>query len=403
MPEIKTMIVKARQILTLLTMLLVSNLAYSHALGQSYVFLTINDTSIDGRLEINIPDLNRALSLNLATDKSVKPEDIQPHLPAIKQYYLQHVSINLGEGLVLKDFFLHAIPKAQYLAFNFSFKNLADVPEFIDFEYSVLFDIEPNHRGFVVIENDWRSGTFDDEGNVALIFTPDDTKRRLDLTESTVMQGYIEMFKLGIHHIWEGIDHILFLLALLLPAVVHRFKKEWVPTEKFYPSFIYVVKIVTVFTLAHTITLSAATLGLVNLPSRLVESIIALSIAIAALDIIYPIFRGRIWLVVFVFGLFHGFGFASVLSNYAIPESYLTLSLLSFNLGVEAGQVAIVAVLFPILFLLRNSWVYPKLFLKSAAAVLIIVSLYWFIERGFEIDLPAGAAMNWVLDLLGLR
>ncbi len=403
MLKVKNMIVKALQVITLASMLLFSNFACSHELEQSYVFLTINDTSIDGRLEINIPDLNRALSLNLATDKSVKPEDIQRYLPEIKQYYSQHVSIDIGEGIVLNDFFLHSIPSAQYLALNFSFKNLTSVPEFIDFEYSILFDVEPNHRGFVVIENDWRSGTFDDEGNIALIFTPDDTKRRLDLTESTVLQGYFEMFKLGIHHIWEGIDHILFLLALLLPAVVHRLKKEWVPTEKFYPSFIYVVKIVTVFTLAHTITLSAATLGLVNLPSRLVESIIAISIAIAALDIIYPIFRGRIWLVVFVFGLFHGFGFASVLSNYAIPESYLTLSLLSFNLGVEAGQVAIVAVLFPILFLLRNSWVYPKLFLKSAAAVLIIISMYWFIERGFEIDLPAGAAMNWVLDLLGLR
>jgi hypothetical protein len=383
--------------------MLFSKLAFSHALEQSYIFLSINDTSIEGRLEINITDLNRAMSLDLATDRNVQRDDIQPHLQNIKDYFYQKVSIELGDGLVLDDFFLHSFPKTQYLAFNFSFKGLPEVPQFIDFEYSVLFDTTPAHRGFVVIENDWRTGTFDDEGNIALIFTPDETKRRLDLTESTVMQGYIEMFKLGVHHIWDGIDHILFLLALLLPSVVYRLKKEWVATDKFYPAFIYVVKIVTVFTVAHTITLSAATLGLVNLPSRLVESIIAISIAIAALDIIYPIFRGRIWLVIFVFGLFHGFGFASVLSDYTIPENYLTLSLLSFNLGVEAGQVAIVAVLFPILFLVRNNWVYPKYFLNGAATVLIIISLYWFIERGFNIDLPAGEVMNWALGLVGLK
>jgi hypothetical protein len=399
----QTLIGKMLKTLSLLNLLVFSHLAFSHALEQSYVFLSINDTSIEGRLEINIPDLNKALNLNLATDQSLTPENIQPHLAKIKEYYAKKVKINLVDGLILQDFNLHAIPKAQYLALNFSFKDLPVLPKFIDFEYSVLFDVDINHRGFVVIENDWRTGTFDDEGNIALVFSPDETKRRLDLTESTVMQGYIEMFKLGIHHIWEGIDHILFLLALLLPSVVYRLKKEWLATEKFYPAFIYVVKIVTVFTVAHTITLSAATLGWVNLPSRLVESIIAISIAIAALDIIYPIFRGRIWLIVFIFGLFHGFGFASVLSNYAIPESYLTLSLLAFNLGVEAGQIAIVAVLFPVLFIARNHWLYTKLFLKGAATVLIIISLYWFIERGFEIDLPAGAVMNWFLDLFGLR
>ena len=399
----KTACTRVCYILTFLLMMLSSKLAFAHALEQSYIFLTINDTSIEGRLEINIPDLNQAMSLNLPTDQSVTPEDIQVHVRRIKAYFNQKIKIDLGDGLVLDDFFLHAIPKAQYLAFNFSFENLSSVPQFIDFEFSVLFDISPNHRGFVVIENDWRSGTFDDEGNIALIFSPDEIKRRLDLTQSTVTQGYIEMFILGIHHIWYGIDHILFLFALLLPAVVHRIKKEWLATEKFYPAFIYVVKIVTVFTVAHTMTLSAATLGFVSLPSRLVESIIAISIAIAALDIIYPIFRGRIWLIVFVFGLFHGFGFASVLSNYAIPESYLTLSLLAFNLGVEAGQIAIIALVFPILFLVRNTDFYVRYFLKGAATLLVFVSLYWFIERGFEIDLPAGTALNWVLDLLVLR
>jgi hypothetical protein len=216
------------------------------------------------------------------------------------------------------------------------------------------------------------------------------------------MGGYFEMVKLGMHHIWEGIDHVLFLLALLLPSVMYRPQKDWVAKEKFRDAFVYVVKRVTVFTIAHTITLSAATLGVLSLSSRLVESIIAISIAITALDILYPIFRSRIWIIVFVFGLFHGFGFASVLAQYAIPSSYMTFSLLAFNLGVEIGQVAIVVAIFPLLFLIRESWLYKQVLLRYGALALITVSLYWFIERGFLIDLPAGEALNWLLSTVGL-
>ncbi|MDC0601771.1 HupE/UreJ family protein [Aliiglaciecola sp.] len=376
--------------------------AHAHAMEQSYIFLSISDTSIDGRLEMTIEDLNNAMNLSLPLDKSVTQAQIQPHIEDIKAYFDQHISMGFRDGIKLDDFFLHSIPASQYIAINFGFENVETIPEYIDFTYSVLFDKDSNHLGMVIIENDWRAGVFNDEANVALIFKPSNTKKRLDLTDATVMQGYWEMLKLGIHHILEGIDHVLFLIALLLPAVVVRAHREWQPAPQFYPAFIYVVKVVTVFTLAHTITLSAATLGVLSLPSRLVESIIAISIAIAALDILYPVFRGRIWLIVFVFGLFHGFGFASVLAEYNIPDSYLTWSLLSFNLGVEVGQVAIILVVFPILYLLRQFAIYQLLFLKAGASLLILVSLYWFIERGFEIDLPAGAVMNWFLALLGI-
>lgn len=383
-------------------MLLGTNKAFAHALEQSYLFLSINDTSITGRSEITIADLNLALSLNLPEDHSVTKEQIAPHIEGIKQYYADKVKIHFQDGLVLDDYQLTSTPEAQYLTFSFTFDGLTALPDTIQFEYNVLFDVHSNHSGFVVIENDWRSSTFDQEGNIALVFTASDRQQTLDLTGATVMQGYWGMLRLGIHHIWEGIDHILFLIALLLPSVMYRKDNSWIATDKFYSAFIYVVKVVTVFTLAHTVTLSAATLGWVSLPSRLVESIIAISIAIAALDILYPVFRGRIWVIVFVFGLFHGFGFASVLAEYQIPDSYLTYSLLAFNLGVEVGQVAIVAVAFPVLYVLRATWFYPQVMLRYGAAGLIVVSLYWFIERGFMIDLPAGAAVNWVLGSVGL-
>lgn len=399
------MFVKMNARITLLLLLLVSAVWHAptkaHDIKQGYLFLTIGEKSIDGRLEINIVDLNQALNLDLPIDKSVTSEDIQAHLAMIEAYVNERVTINLGKGLVLGEHSFHSIEQVQFLAFSFTIDDLPELPDYIDFEYSILFDKNDEHRGFVVIENDWRSGTFNDEANIALIFSPDETNRRLDLTQSTVTTGYIEMFKLGVHHIWDGLDHILFLMALLLPSVLYRLKSEWHAKQKFYPALIYVIKIVSVFTLAHTITLSAATLGFMSLSSRLVESIIALSIAVAALDLLTPIFKGRIWLVIFIFGLFHGFGFASVLADYPIPQSYLTWSLLSFNLGVEIGQVAIVAAVVPVLFLLRKQSLYIPVILKLGAVILIMIAMYWFIERAFEIDLPAGSIWNWFVGLFG--
>lgn len=371
----------------------------AHALEQSYIFLSIGDTSIEGRVEVTIADFNQIMDVDLPLDKSVTKADIEPYIQQLKRYYNERINIDYKQGLQLQDFFLQSVDFAQYLAVNFKFEQMESIPESIDFEYSVLFDKDSDHIGMVIIENDWRAGVFEDEANIALIFKPGDTEKSLNLADATVTQGYWEMVKLGVHHIMEGIDHILFLIALLLPAVMIRNNRKWLPTERFHPAFIYVVKVVSVFTLAHTLTLSAATLGWLSMPSRLVESIIAISIAIAALDILYPVFRGKIWLVVFVFGLFHGFGFASVLADYKIPDSYLTLSLLFFNLGVEAGQVAIILMVFPILYLLRNLALYPLVILKVGAVLLIGISLYWFIERGFQIDLPLGQFVNWVFGL----
>lgn len=382
--------------------IMLSQNVLAHGLGQSYVFFSFDDNKVSGRYEITIADLNDALSLQLPTNKTTTIEDVQPHFEAIRQYYLSNTSIDIGNGPEFDKFSLSTFEPAQFLVLPFEFTGLPELPQKIEIRYEILFDINTEHRGFAVVEHDWRSGTFGDETNIALVFSPSERIKTLDLSESTVFTGFIEMLKLGVHHIWEGIDHVLFLLALLLPAVVYREQKQWLARENFKESLIYVVKIVTVFTLAHTITLSAATLNVVSLPSRLVESIIAISIAFAALDILHPLFRNKIWITIFIFGLFHGFGFASVMQDYTVPNSYITYALLGFNIGVELGQLAIILVVFPLLYLLRGTVFYKQYILKIGAVLLIIVSMYWFIERGFLIDLPAGEYLNWVLDLFGV-
>ena len=373
----------------------------AHAPDQSYVFVQVHEDRVEGRVEITVTDLNAALDLTLPEDGSVTVADLYDYQPAIIEYLAEHVALAPDAAptpVKVDKIDLHSLPLGQYLRAHFSFQDLSAPPATINMDYSVLFDKRPSHRGMLVVEHNWKTGTFNDEANVALIFAPDDTQKTYKVGGS-VLQGFVAMIGQGAHHIWIGIDHILFLLALLLPSVVQRREHLWVPVEGLRPALIWVAKVVTVFTVAHTITLSAAALGALSLPSRFVESIIALSIAIAAADILWRVFGRRIWWVVFVFGLFHGFGFASVLRDIGIGGEFLFLTLLGFNLGVELGQFVIVAAVFPVLFLIRRLRLYTKFVLPGGAVALIAISLYWFIERGFGVDLPLGSAVRPILDI----
>ena len=147
------------------------------------------------------------------------------------------------------------------------------------------------------------------------------------------------------------------------------------------------LKIATAFTLAHSITLTLATLSVVALPSRLVESAIAASVVLAALNNIWPLFHGRRALVAFAFGLIHGCGFASVLCDLGLPKSALLLSLVGFNLGVEIGQIAIVSLFLPLAFLSRNSVIYRRGILGAGSFMIALVALVWLMERGLNVRL----------------
>jgi hypothetical protein len=191
----------------------------------------------------------------------------------------------------------------------------------------------------------------------------------------------------GIWHIWLGYDHVLFLIALLLPAVLRRAEGRWEPTPDFLSAFWDVLAIVTAFTIAHSITLGLAATGLIALPSRLVESAIAASVVFAGISNLYPVLVQRRWLVAFLFGLIHGFGFATVLRDLGLPRGSLALSLVSFNLGVEVGQLAIVAVFLPLAYYLRNSWTYQRLILVSGSLCIVVLACAWLIERTLDLKL----------------
>ncbi len=204
-----------------------------------------------------------------------------------------------------------------------------------------------------------------DGGSRSHAFSAAQPVMQADLRHAAAANGAASFFLLGIEHIATGYDHLLFVLALVLCG----------------GSLLQLLKIVTAFTLAHSVTLGAAAFDLVTLPSVLVEAVIALSIAYVAFENLYPRFAiSRRWTIGFAFGLVHGFGFSSVLKEIGLPKNSELLALLNFNLGVEAGQIVAVAIVVPLLiWVRRQAWGVRAV--QGTSAAVLVTGLVLFVER----------------------
>ena len=219
------------------------------------------------------------------------------------------------------------------------------------------------------------------------IFSPERARQQFDIGASTPLSQFVAFLSEGVSHIGSGIDHLLFLLALLLPAMFVRTKEGLQPVARFTDAFWNVFKIVTAFTVAHSVTLSLAALQVVTLPSRWVETAIAASVLLAAVNNIYPMVQRRLWLVAFIFGLIHGFGFASVLLDMGLPRDALVLSLLGFNLGVELGQILVVIIFFLLVYFVRTTRFYRRVVVPAGSALIALIAVVWILERALDLKL----------------
>ena len=249
----------------------------------------------------------------------------------------------------------------------------------LSIHYSLLFDADPTHRGLVLYSNGPSISTH--------VLSPHAPTLELQTSEPRRWKSLVDYIRVGIWHIWIGFDHILFLLSLLLPAVLVLREKSWHPVAAFRPVFRTVFKVVTVFTLAHSITLWLAVMEYVTLPGKIVEATIAFSIVITALNNLYPVLPLSSWAIAFVFGLVHGFGFANVLLDLGLTNVTLALSLLGFNLGVELGQIAIVLVFLPLAFTLRGTLFYRSVVFRFGSLLVSIVAGLWMYERMFNAEI----------------
>lgn len=376
--------------------------AAAHELGQSYIFLRVYSDSLIVRYEITTEDVERALGLGWDAEAGVTEAQVQAALDSIRSYVEAHSDVRVPDApgaLVFRQAEVRFLEVADFVMLTYALEGLEEIPDSIAIRYDVLFEVDRQHRNFGIIEHNWKTGTFNSEA-IALVFSPGNADQVLDLTSSSVWRGFVAMVWQGVWHIWIGIDHILFLIALVLPAVlVRKDDGERVPAESFKQALWNIVAIVTFFTLAHSITLSVAAFGLVDLPPAFVETIIALSIAVAAFANLLPRLKIREWTIAFIFGLFHGFGFAYVLGDIGLGREHLVLTLLGFNVGVELGQIAIIALAFPVLFLLRKTRLYRWILVLGSIG-LIAVALLWAAERSLGFNVPLGPIIRSLVPFL---
>jgi len=352
---------------------------WAHKPSDSYLSLNIQEQSVKGQWDIALRDLNYALGLDDNGDNRITWGELQQHEAQIDNYAFTHLVISTNHQACRLDPVNHLVDKhtdGAYAVLQFAVVCTTAARD-LSVDYLLFFDLDPSHRGLLRLQNQGQTQT--------AVLSPEQPIRELSLEKSSNLRAFSEFAQEGVWHIWIGYDHILFLISLLLPAVLWRADNGWQPVRQFRTAFIEVAKIVTAFTVAHSITLSLAALQVLNLPSRWVESAIAASVLLAALNNIYPLVRKRIWLVAFGFGLIHGLGFASVLTDLGLPDDALALALVGFNLGVEAGQFAIVSLFLPLAFYLRQTWCYQRLTLGIGSWLIAAVAIFWLLDRSLDL------------------
>jgi len=367
---------------------LLQGTSLAHSLGENYIFLNFRPDAIDGRFEIHVDDLRRKVGVEVDGKGAAAADAVKATAPRVHDYIRRHFSIAPEGGpayeLEFSSTTVLELPQGLFAQYHFRART-GPLPDRLLFHHSMLYEGDRLHRGLVVVNENAKTGLAKGEEAeaVAMVFGPMAPDQTLDLHKIPHLLGGRAMVWQGVLHIWIGIDHVLFLVALILPTVLLLSGRSWQPVPGFPRALWNLLKIVTVFTVAHSITLLLAALGILDVPSRVVESIIALSIALVALNNITGRVREGSLLVVMTLGLFHGLGFAAVMGHLPFRTQDLLKAVLGFNIGVELGQMAIVAALFPVLYLLRTRPLYQPVVLKGGSALLILISGAWFVQRAF--------------------
>lgn len=351
-------------------------LARAHAPDTSYCKIAIARDAVEISFSFDLATLRRMTPIDTNHDGRITQQELNTAAPEIEKFIRANVYLELNDREAAfgpmtpppwPPDVRNAIAQADWgqRLISFTFRNAAlDAPDAVAITFD-FFDVL-GERHTVLGNFVW-----DGRENPVIFtrFEPDyyfDTGYRVPAWDQ-----FRDYLWLGIEHIFHGYDHIAFLLALFF---VRRFAS--------------LLKIITAFTVAHTLTLGLAALNIVSLPPRLVESAIAVSIIYVAAENLWrkgdPKVGEHRWRITFAFGLVHGFGFAAVLRELGLPSEGLVRSLLAFNLGVELGQLAIAAVCWPILlWVARQTWAARVRI--GVSTFLLLFGVAWFIERAFAL------------------
>jgi len=417
--------------------------AQAHKASDAYLSLSRQGDLLALRWDVALRDLDNALALDANGDGALTWGEIKARRADIEAHLLGRLrlqAVGASQACALRtppiDVPLERRVDGSYFALKLA--GACALPQGqLSLRYRLLADIDPTHRGLLQVAGmNGQVWSLDPAGrdttvrvpdaaqvaqwqrmpetqaalaNAALpatqaapgaflraVYTPSLPTQALDTLEPPPVQALADntasfkgMVQDGIHHILIGTDHVLFLLCLLLPAVLRpsadRSRPPVVPVANPGQALRPVLLTISTFTLAHSLTLALASLDIVQPSPRVIEPAIALTIALAALDNIRPILFGRRNTFTFLFGLVHGFGFASALGELSLSTEGFVKALLGFNLGVEVGQLLVVVPALTGFMLLRRFSAYPRVFMPMGSALIIVVALGWLVERVLDL------------------
>jgi hypothetical protein len=359
----------------------------SHELSSGYLTLNQQEVGVfQGELLLKPEDIGQAANLDTNNDGELLWSEVLENQQQAAAYIANALQIKQGSGkcrVSAASPTMRSISAESLVVYPLSVscqaRSSGDASEdssqdsrVISISYEGIFNISPTHKLLTTVN-------VQDETLTSVIA---EDKRILTLSPkalSTASQ-FFEMVYQGIWHIFIGLDHILFLVATLLTVNLARHQRTWKKEDKKRDIVKSTVILVSAFTLAHSITLTATALDIITLDSRWVELGIAISVMLTALNNIFPVVF-RLGFLTFGFGLLHGMGFASVFAELNAQSNSLVMSVAAFNIGVEVGQLAIVSLLLPLLVLVRNWHVYAKTIMPIASSVIAIIALNWSLQR----------------------
>ena len=364
-------------------LLLAAATAAGHGVGMSPLQLRVDGSHIEGEWEINLRDARLALGLDPALTGEAGWLELRGHEAEFRSLLARQLSLAADSAACPIE--LTPAPMEWHKDLDFVRLHLVSTcprpPKRLGLHCDLLFDRDPMHRAYFSVEDERVTSVGVLRANLRSV--------TMDIQQFDFFGVLGEFVREGLWHIWSGLDHILFLLALLLPASLVRTGRDWVPRVGLGQVSREVVKVVTAFTLAHSVTLCLSYFGVLRPPTQWIEVAIALSVFGAAWNNLRPFLPGRMWAIALAFGLVHGLGFAGALNNLSLPRHARVLALAAFNIGVEIGQLAIVAVALPLLYVGSRRRGYPRFAMGAVSFAIAWLAVIWILERGFGLSLFA--------------
>ena len=406
----------------LLLVLALGGRGLAHPMPSSAVVLDVHDRAVRAELQLPLSELGLALKQDLLGN----PETVlAAHRAEFVHYLPQHVRPVSPDGrpwqVRVDELHVSQAEQTATGAYQELVATLTLTPpsgestRVFTLNYDAVIHQVVTHTALVSVRQDWASGVTPETApaQVGVIRTDPVTGTvaplSVDRRSGSLWQGFVGMFRVGLTHIATGTDHLLFLLTLLLPAplLVAAGRRQWGGFAGTHRALTTILKIVTAFTVGHSLTLILGTVLRVETPPKPIEALIALSILVSAVHALRPLFPGREVLVAGGFGLVHGMAFSFTLAELKLSAGQMALSLLGFNLGIEAMQLVVIALTLPWLVLLARTPVYAPVRV-GGAVVAMLASLGWLGQR-LGLPNPLGTLADtlspygpWVIAALAL-